>query len=129
MYWLYWILCHFPTYPPRTDISKFHHHTIIWQCGEKSGNKMGQHHGVYDVKRQQALVYFSHVMKLQVILCTCNTLKPFSQNDSKFISIQPLHGYADAIQVSHTRWSPWWEDTFNKDCTQAPTDTMDLVER
>ncbi len=38
------------------------------------------------------------------IICTCNTLKPFSQNDSMFISVQSLHGYSDAIQVSHMQW-------------------------
>ncbi|XP_075869125.1 uncharacterized protein LOC142879634 [Nelusetta ayraudi] len=109
------------------------------------------------------------------IICTCNTLKPFSQNDSKLLSVQSLHGYADAIQVSHTQWcvtsemnsfsyggltcpanhsfclevtedfsmgqlnilgrvpldldiSPWWEDTFYEESTQALSDTMDLVE-
>ncbi|XP_064200150.1 uncharacterized protein LOC135259564 isoform X2 [Anguilla rostrata] len=38
------------------------------------------------------------------IICTCNTLQPFSPNDTKFISVQSLHGHADAIQVSHTQW-------------------------
>ena len=38
------------------------------------------------------------------IICTCNTLQPFSQNDTKLVSVQSLHGHADAIQVSHTQW-------------------------
>ncbi|XP_064194000.1 uncharacterized protein LOC135256058, partial [Anguilla rostrata] len=38
------------------------------------------------------------------IICTCNTLQPFSPNDTKFISGQSLHGHADSIQVSHTQW-------------------------
>nr|XP_009302978.2 uncharacterized protein LOC100534830 [Danio rerio] len=38
------------------------------------------------------------------IVCTCNTLQPFSSNDSRLINVQSLHGYADAIQVSHTQW-------------------------
>src|SRR4029434_5260610 len=38
------------------------------------------------------------------ILCTCSTLKRFSQNGSKFISVQSLHGDSDAIQVSHKQW-------------------------
>ncbi|XP_062372105.1 uncharacterized protein LOC134092052 [Sardina pilchardus] len=110
------------------------------------------------------------------VICTCNTLKPFSQNDSKIISVQSLHGHSDAIQVSHTQWcvtsemnsfsyggltcpsnhsfclevtedfsmgqinilgrvpldldlSPWWDDTFYEQGTQALTDTMSLVER
>ncbi|XP_061084705.1 uncharacterized protein LOC133118609 [Conger conger] len=38
------------------------------------------------------------------VICTCNTLQPFSHNDTKLISVQSLHGHADAIQVSHTQW-------------------------
>nr|XP_055052864.1 uncharacterized protein LOC129438243 [Misgurnus anguillicaudatus] len=38
------------------------------------------------------------------VICTCNTLQPFSPNDTKLISVQSLHNYADAIQVSHTQW-------------------------
>ncbi|XP_062386076.1 uncharacterized protein LOC134073110 [Sardina pilchardus] len=38
------------------------------------------------------------------IVCTCNTLQPFSHNDTKLIQVQSLHGYADAIQVSSTQW-------------------------
>ncbi|XP_016143618.1 uncharacterized protein [Sinocyclocheilus grahami] len=38
------------------------------------------------------------------IICTCNTLQPFSYNDSKLINVQTLHGHSDAVQVSHTQW-------------------------
>ncbi len=38
------------------------------------------------------------------VVCTCNTLQPFSPNDSKLISVESLHGHSNAIQVSHTRW-------------------------
>uniref|UniRef100_A0A3B3RSC3 Uncharacterized protein n=1 Tax=Paramormyrops kingsleyae TaxID=1676925 RepID=A0A3B3RSC3_9TELE len=38
------------------------------------------------------------------IICTCNTLQPFSHNDTKLINIHSLHGHADAVQVSHTQW-------------------------
>ncbi|XP_016111874.1 uncharacterized protein [Sinocyclocheilus grahami] len=110
------------------------------------------------------------------VVCTCNTLQPFSSNDSKLINVQSLHGHSDAIQVSHTQWcvvsemnsftyggltcpanhsfcleatedfsmgqinilgrmpldaeiSPWWDDTFYEQGTQALVDTMDLVQR
>uniref|UniRef100_A0A673KYU4 Uncharacterized protein n=1 Tax=Sinocyclocheilus rhinocerous TaxID=307959 RepID=A0A673KYU4_9TELE len=109
------------------------------------------------------------------IICTCNTLQPFSPNNSKLINVQSLHGHSDAVQVSHTQWcvvsemnsfiyggltcpanhafclevmedfsmgqinilgrvpldtsvSPWWEDTFYEQGTQALVDTMDLVQ-
>ncbi|XP_050952784.1 uncharacterized protein LOC127154943 [Labeo rohita] len=109
------------------------------------------------------------------IICTCNTLQPFSPNSSKLINVQSLHGHSDAVQVSHTQWcvvsemnsftyggltcpanhtfclevmedfsmgqinilgrvllntnvSPWWEDTFYEQGTQALVDTMDLVQ-
>uniref|UniRef100_A0A671SKH0 Uncharacterized protein n=1 Tax=Sinocyclocheilus anshuiensis TaxID=1608454 RepID=A0A671SKH0_9TELE len=99
------------------------------------------------------------------IICTCNTLQPFSPNNSKLIN----------VHVSHTQWcvvsemnsfiyggltcsanhtfclevmedfsmgqinilgrvpldtsvSPWWEDTFYEQGTQALVDTMDLVQ-
>ncbi|XP_053507719.1 uncharacterized protein LOC128624252 [Ictalurus furcatus] len=35
------------------------------------------------------------------VVCTCNTLQPFSPNDT---NIQSLHGHSDAIQVSNTQW-------------------------
>ncbi len=38
------------------------------------------------------------------VVCTCNTLQPFSPNDSKLISVESLHGHSNAIQVSHTQW-------------------------
>lgn len=38
------------------------------------------------------------------VVCTCNTLKPFSHNDTKLINVLSLHGYADAVQVSNTQW-------------------------
>ncbi|XP_048843317.1 uncharacterized protein LOC125715601 [Brienomyrus brachyistius] len=38
------------------------------------------------------------------IICTCNTLQPFSHNDTKLINIHSLHGHAEAVQVSHTQW-------------------------
>ncbi len=38
------------------------------------------------------------------IVCTYNTLQPFSPNDSKLISVESLHGHSNAIQVSHTQW-------------------------
>uniref|UniRef100_A0A671PUW5 Uncharacterized protein n=2 Tax=Sinocyclocheilus anshuiensis TaxID=1608454 RepID=A0A671PUW5_9TELE len=38
------------------------------------------------------------------IICTCNTLQPFSPNDSKLVNVQSLHGHSDAVQVSHTQW-------------------------
>ncbi|XP_051538180.1 uncharacterized protein LOC127431697 [Myxocyprinus asiaticus] len=38
------------------------------------------------------------------VICTCNTLQPFSSNDTKLINVQSLHGHSDAIQVSHTQW-------------------------
>ncbi|XP_067309631.1 uncharacterized protein [Pseudorasbora parva] len=38
------------------------------------------------------------------VICTCNTLQPFSANDSKLVNVQLLHGHSDAVQVSHTQW-------------------------
>ncbi len=38
------------------------------------------------------------------VVCTCNTLQPFSPNDSKLISVESLHDHSNAIQVSHTQW-------------------------
>ncbi|XP_067106269.1 uncharacterized protein [Osmerus mordax] len=38
------------------------------------------------------------------VICTCNTLQPVSFNDTKLINVNSLHGYSDAIQVSHTQW-------------------------
>ncbi|XP_067280676.1 uncharacterized protein [Pseudorasbora parva] len=38
------------------------------------------------------------------VICTCNTLQPFSANDSKLVNVQSLHGHSDAVQVSHTQW-------------------------
>ncbi len=38
------------------------------------------------------------------VVCTCNTLQPFSPNDNKLISVESLHGHSNAIQVSHTQW-------------------------
>ncbi len=31
------------------------------------------------------------------VVCTCNTLQPFSPNDSKLISVESLHGHSNAI--------------------------------
>uniref|UniRef100_A0A3B1JRG7 Uncharacterized protein n=1 Tax=Astyanax mexicanus TaxID=7994 RepID=A0A3B1JRG7_ASTMX len=76
------------------------------------------------------------------ILCTCNILKTFSQNNSRLISIQSLHGN----ELFHLQWSdlsgksqllprdhldvsPWWNDTFYEENTCALTETMDLVEQ
>ncbi len=105
---------------------------------------------------------------------TCNTLQPFSHNNSKLINVQSLHGHSDAVQVSHMQWcifskmdsftylltcpanhtfclevmedfsmgqinilgrvpldisvSPWWDDTFYEQGTQALVDTMNLVQ-
>lgn len=88
------------------------------------------------------------------ILCTCNTLKTFSQYNSRLTSIQSLHGN----ELFHLQWSdltcleitedssmgqinilgsvsmdldvsPWWNDTFYEENTCALTDTMDLVEQ
>uniref|UniRef100_A0A3B1JS90 Uncharacterized protein n=1 Tax=Astyanax mexicanus TaxID=7994 RepID=A0A3B1JS90_ASTMX len=75
------------------------------------------------------------------ILCTCNILKTFSQNNSRLISIQSLHGN----ELFHLQWSdlsgksqllprdhldvsPWWNDTFYEENTCALTETMDLVQ-
>ncbi|XP_051556758.1 uncharacterized protein LOC127442625 [Myxocyprinus asiaticus] len=110
------------------------------------------------------------------VVCTCNTLQPFSPNDTKLINEQSLHGHYDAIQVSHTQWcvvsemnsftygglscpanhyfcpevtedfsmgqinilgiipleaeaSPWWDDNFYEQSTQAVVDTMELAQR
>ncbi|XP_065127292.2 uncharacterized protein [Paramisgurnus dabryanus] len=110
------------------------------------------------------------------VICTCNTLQPFSPNDTKLINVQTLHGYYDVIQVSHSQWcvvsemnsftygglacsanhsfclevtedfsmgqvnilgrvpldtetSPWWDDTFYEQSTQAVVDTMELTQR
>ncbi|XP_056102113.1 uncharacterized protein LOC130081180 [Rhinichthys klamathensis goyatoka] len=38
------------------------------------------------------------------VVCTCNTLQPFSSNDSKLINVESLHGHSNAVQVSHTQW-------------------------
>ncbi|XP_051982269.1 uncharacterized protein LOC127643508 [Xyrauchen texanus] len=38
------------------------------------------------------------------VICTCNTLQPFSSSDTKLINVQSLHGHSDAIQVSHNQW-------------------------
>ena len=38
------------------------------------------------------------------VICTCNTLLPVLTNDTKLINVRSLHGFADAIQVSHTQW-------------------------
>uniref|UniRef100_A0AAY4A5K5 Uncharacterized protein n=1 Tax=Denticeps clupeoides TaxID=299321 RepID=A0AAY4A5K5_9TELE len=38
------------------------------------------------------------------VICVCNTLQPFSYKDTRLISVQSLHGYSDAVQVSHTQW-------------------------
>ncbi len=38
------------------------------------------------------------------VVCTCNTLQPFSPNDSKLINVESLHGHSNDIQVSHTQW-------------------------
>ncbi|XP_036399240.1 uncharacterized protein LOC118787712 [Megalops cyprinoides] len=38
------------------------------------------------------------------IICTCNTLQPLSYNNTKLLNVRSLHGYADAVQVSHTQW-------------------------
>ncbi|XP_028830963.1 uncharacterized protein LOC114790844 isoform X2 [Denticeps clupeoides] len=38
------------------------------------------------------------------VICVCNTLQPFAYNDTRLISVQSLHGYSDAVQVSHTQW-------------------------
>ncbi|XP_076843068.1 uncharacterized protein LOC143487784 [Brachyhypopomus gauderio] len=38
------------------------------------------------------------------VICTCNTLQPVSSNDTKLINVHSLHGYSDAVQVSHTQW-------------------------
>ncbi len=44
------------------------------------------------------------------IVCTCNTLQPFSPNDSKLISVESLHGHSNAIQVSHTVVCHQWDE-------------------
>uniref|UniRef100_A0A3B1JBR7 Uncharacterized protein n=1 Tax=Astyanax mexicanus TaxID=7994 RepID=A0A3B1JBR7_ASTMX len=113
-------------------------------CGEESSNKMGPHCGYMTLENTETL-FTSCICcheTTSYILCTCNILKTFSQNNSRLISIQSLHGN----ELFHLQWSdlsgksqllprdhldvsPWWNDTFYEENTCALTETMDLVEQ
>ncbi len=74
---------------------------------------MGSPHRIYDAEGTETLFtirtccHETH----NYVVCTCNTLQPFSPNDSKLISVESLHGHfkcdsgvSYTVGVSSVRW-------------------------
>ncbi len=106
MYWLHWIFVTFPlihpdqVYPNSTNIRS------IGMVVKDQVIKWDHLTGYMTLKGTETL-FTSRTCRHEThnyVVCTCNTLQPFSPNDSKLISVESLHGHSNAIQVSHTQW-------------------------
>ncbi len=106
MYWLHWIFVTFPlihpdqVYPNSTNIRSIG--MVIKDQVIKWDHLTGYMtlKGTETVFTSRTCCHETH----NYVVCTCNTLQPFSPNDSKLISVESLHGHSNAIQVSHTQW-------------------------